>query len=128
MYEAKRFGNGGIDIGKKNPFPYVYHYSFHIINNMWGHIIIRLCPHPPFNAMIILNGHEYVERQARKRGIPFTKEDNCFTDVANATALARIADTMRASCSVGRLADICEPWNCLNRKERVFGMPIRYSR
>jgi len=61
--------------------------------------------------MIILNGHEYVERTARKRGIVFTKEDNCFTDIPNAPALNRCADTMISNNrDGGRLADVCERW------------------
>jgi hypothetical protein len=110
VLEVQRYGNGGINIQKKDPWPYVNHYAFHIIDKQWGHIIIRFCPHPPFNAMIILNGHEYVERQARKQDICFSKEDNCFTHIPNAAALAGIADTMRASSSVGRLVDVCERW------------------
>jgi hypothetical protein len=77
----------------------------------WGHLIIRFCPHPPFNAMIILNGHEYVERSARKRGIEFTKEDNCFVSIPNAPALNRIADSMISNNrDVGRLISVCERW------------------
>lgn len=111
VLEVKRTGKNGMDIRKKKPFPYVYHYSFHIMDAQWGHVIIRFCPHPPFNAMIILNGHEYVERQALTHHIPFTKEDNCFTIVPNAAALKRIADTMTSSDGgVGRLFDVCERW------------------
>ena len=110
VLHVERYGNGGMNIKKKEPWPYVNHYAFHIIDKEWGHVIIRFCPHPPFNAMVILNGHEYVEREALQRRIQFTKEDNCFTGIPNAPALARIADTMRASCSVGRLADVCERW------------------
>lgn len=105
-----RYGKGGIDITKKTPLPYVYHYSFHIIDRQWGHIIIKLCPHPPFNAQIILNGHEYVAREAYQKKIVYTKEGNCFTSISNATDLAGIADTMRASSSVGRLVQVCEQW------------------
>jgi hypothetical protein len=76
----------------------------------WGHMIIKLCPHPPFNAQIILNGHEYMARQAQRCRLAFTKEGNCFTEVTDATGLARIADTMRASSSVGRLVRVCERW------------------
>ncbi|MCR4319173.1 MAG: hypothetical protein NUV74_02410 [Candidatus Brocadiaceae bacterium] len=75
-----------------------------------GHLVIKLCTHPPFTAQIMLNGHEYVAIQARKENISFTKEGNCFTHVGNATGLARVADTMRASCSAGRLVQVCERW------------------
>ena len=108
--DVQQFSSGGINITRKIPQPYVNHYSFHIMDPEWGHITIKLCPHPPFNAQIILNGHEYVAIQAKKKKISFTKEGNCFTNVSDATGLARIADTMRASCSVGQLVQTCERW------------------
>jgi len=89
---------------------YVNQYSFHIMDPEWGHLTFKLCPHPPFNVQVILNGHEYVARQAQKKQIPFRKEGNCFTDISDATGLARVADTMRASSSVGRLVQVCERW------------------
>ncbi|MEW6141500.1 MAG: hypothetical protein AB1733_25030 [Thermodesulfobacteriota bacterium] len=59
---------------------------------------------------MILNGHEYVAHQAQRSKLSFTKEGNCFTEISDATGLARIADTMRASSSVGRLVRACERW------------------
>jgi hypothetical protein len=110
VIEVKRFDNGNIDIRRKLPYPYVNHYSFYIMDPDWGQLIIRLCPHPPFNAQIILNGHEYVARQATQKGIDFIKEGNCFTQVSDAAGLARIADTMRAKSSVGRMVQVCRRW------------------
>jgi hypothetical protein len=106
----ERYGNGGLSITTPKPYHYVNHYSFHIMDPQWGHIIIKLCPHPPFNAMIILNGHEYVAREAQRRHLGFTKEDNCFTEVSDAAAFAQIADTMSASSAGGRLVEVCERW------------------
>lgn len=109
VIEAQRFANNGLNIRKKNTF--VNFYAFHIIDEEWGHIIIRFCPHPPFSAMVILNGHEYVERAAIRQKIEFTKEDNCFTNLSNAPALCRIADSMIGIGSdEGRLRDVCERW------------------
>ncbi|MBI4583262.1 MAG: hypothetical protein HY717_04485 [Planctomycetes bacterium] len=110
VYEVRTFSNGAIDLRKKNPWPYVNQYSFHFMDPEWGHVTIKLCPHPPFSAQIILNGHEYVARQAAKKGIPFTKEGNCFTKVSNAAGLARVADTMTAKSCEGRLVSVCERW------------------
>jgi len=110
IFHVHRFNSGAIDIRTKTPYPYVNHYSFHILDPEWGHLTIKLCPHPPFPAQIMLNGHEYVARQAQKAQLPFTKEGNCFTQVTDAPGLARIADTMRASSSVGRLVRVCERW------------------
>jgi hypothetical protein len=63
----------------KKPWPYVNHYSFHILDSDWGHLTIKMSGHPPFGAQVMLNGHEYVACQARKAGVGFTKQENCFT-------------------------------------------------
>ncbi|MEW6376505.1 MAG: hypothetical protein AB1502_12045 [Thermodesulfobacteriota bacterium] len=108
VFQVHRSNKGITNI--KTKISYVNHYSFHIMDPEWGHLTIKLCPHPPFNAQVILNGHEYVARQAQRSKVSFTKEGNCFTEISDATGLARIADTMRASSSVGRLVQVCERW------------------
>ena len=90
-------------IEPKKPMPYVNHYSFHILDPEWGHITIKISGHPPFPAQVILNGHEYVACQARKAGISFTKEGNCFTQISDAAGLAKIADTLSGQQAIGRL-------------------------
>lgn len=95
---------------RKKPMPYVNHYSFHIVDPDWGHVTIKISGHPPFPAQVILNGHEYVACQARKAGIEFTKEGNCFTQISNAAGLAKIADTLSADEAIGRLSQVCERW------------------
>jgi DNA-binding transcriptional ArsR family regulator len=95
---------------RKKPMPYVNHYSFHILDPDWGHITIKVSGHPPFPAQVILNGHEYVACQARKAGIGFTKEGNCFTHISDAAGLARIADTLSGQRTIGRLSQVCERW------------------
>jgi hypothetical protein len=96
--------------------PYVKHYSFHILDRDWGHLMIKMSGHPPFGAQIILNGHEFVACQAKKGGIPFTKEGNCFTHVSDAAGLGRVADTLSAEPAIGRLKQVCERWiyTCLS--------------
>ena len=107
VYGVRKCSNGQPHLFKRMPRPYVNQYSFHIIDEEWGHVIIKLCPHPPFNAMIILNGHESVARQARRRKIAFTKEGNCFTQVSDAAGLATVADAMSIFGAVGQLARVC---------------------
>ena len=97
-------------IERKKPMPYVNHYSFHILDPDWGHITIKISGHPPFPAQVILNGHEYVACQARKAGIGFTKEGNCFTHISDAAGLAKIADTLSGQRTIGRLSQACERW------------------
>jgi hypothetical protein len=57
-----------------------------------------------------LNGHEYVACQARRKKIDFQKEGNCFTQVADATSLAQVADTLSEERMIGRLTQVCERW------------------
>ena len=64
--------------------------------------------HPPFPAQVMLNGHEYVACQARKAGISFTKEANCFTHISTPAGLAKIADILSQHGTIGRLRRVCE--------------------
>ncbi|MCC7155609.1 MAG: hypothetical protein IT161_13620 [Bryobacterales bacterium] len=102
--------SGKHHLERKKPLPYVNHYSFHILDPDWGHITIKISGHPPFPAQVILNGHEYVACQARKAGIRFTKEGNCFTHISDAAGLAKIADTLSGQRTIGRLSRVCERW------------------
>src|SRR6202022_3393901 len=54
--------------------------------------------------------HEYVACQARKAGISFTKEGNCFTHISDAAGLTKIADTLSEARAIGRLSQVCERW------------------
>ena len=89
----------------------VSHYAFHIMDRDWGHMIVRFCPHPPFNALVILNGHEWVAREAERRRLAFRKRDNCFTELSNARDLGLVAETLNSpESSAGRLVQAPERW------------------
>jgi len=111
VWEAQQTGTGKLgQLVPKDPWPYVNHYSFHILDPDWGHLTIKMSGHPPFGAQVILNGHEYVAAQARKGGVQFTKQENCFTSVDQAARLAKIADTLSQEEAAGRLRQLCERW------------------
>jgi hypothetical protein len=86
----------------------VNHYSFHILDPDWGHVTIEMSGHPPCGPQVILNRHEYVAAQAQKAEVEFTKHENCFPAVSNATGLAKIADTLSEKETAGRLRQVCE--------------------
>jgi hypothetical protein len=109
VWNVQRSKNGKI-VNLERKTPYVNHYYFHIQDPDWGHVTIRMSGHPPFGAQVILNGHEYVACQARKAGLTFQKEDNCFTEVSGVTTLTQIADTLCSSDIVGQLEQICTRW------------------
>jgi hypothetical protein len=111
VWEAQQTGTGKLgQLVPKDPWPYVNHYSFHILDPDWGHITIKMSGHPPFGAQVILNGHEYVAAQAQKAGVKFTKQENCFTTVSNPTGLTKVADTLSQKEAAGRLRQVCERW------------------
>jgi hypothetical protein len=108
IWDVHRYGKGGVDLRRKQS--YVNHYTFHIWDAEWGHVAIRLCGHPPFAAMIMLNGHEYVAAKATEQKVRFGKEGNCFTELADAPGLQLVADTLRSQDAIGRLLQVGERW------------------
>jgi len=111
VWDVQHTKDGRIkNIGRKKHLSFVNHYHFHIMDAEWGHIIIRMCGHLPFSTQVILNGHEYVASHAKKLGIKFTKEDNCFTEIADAAHLCKVADTLSQNGAAGRLSQVCERW------------------
>jgi hypothetical protein len=111
VWEAQMTSTGKLgQLVQKQPWPYVNHYSFHILDPDWGHLTIKMSGHPPFGAQVMLNGHEYVACQAQKAGVGFTKQDNCFTTIDNAAELAQFADTLSQPETAGRLRQLCERW------------------
>ena len=112
VWDVEHTADGRIRrIKRKVPRPWVNHYAFHIMDRDWGHMIVRFCPHPPFNALVILNGHEWVAKEAERRRLAFRKQDNCFTELSNARDLDLVADALSSSeSSVGRLVQAPERW------------------
>lgn len=109
VWKVKRSANGVItNLEKKSE--YVNHYSFHVMDPDWGHVTIKMSGHPPFGAQVILNGHEYVACQARRAGIAFGKDGNCFTAVADPQGLAQVADALSQHAAVGCLGQVCDRW------------------
>jgi hypothetical protein len=110
VWSVRRFGQGGIDLYRAQHRPFVNHFAFHVWDVAWGHLVFKMCGHPPFTVQILVNGHEYVVCLAKKRRLKFRKEDNCFTDFANAAGLRKVADTLRSSDAIGRLQRACVHW------------------
>jgi hypothetical protein len=54
---------GGVIMSLEKKTGYVNHYSFHIMDPAWGHLVVKMSGHPPFGAQVILNG-QYAERPA----------------------------------------------------------------
>lgn len=97
-------------------------------------MMIKMGGHSPFGIQVLLNGREWVERRARQQTISLVKEGNCFVGGSFQT-LDQIADTLRASHAIGRLAKVCDRWvysSCLCfaltlEEQRLSGFRYRYS-
>jgi hypothetical protein len=127
---------GAPHLERTKPWPYVNHYHVHIIDPEWGHLVIKMSGHPPFSVQIMLNGHEWVDRRARKQtdSIALTKEGNCFVG-GSIQAADQLANALRSKSAIGRLAAVCDRWiytSCLCfaldiDEQRRSGFRYRYS-
>ena len=106
VWEVGAFPSGAIDLRPRQPWPYVHYYYFHLIDPDWGHVAIGVCCHPPFRARILLNEHEWLARQATRRGLAHRKLGNCFVDAQDPRALTALADTL----SDQHIRVVCERW------------------
>lgn len=116
-------------------WPLVNHYHFHLIDREWGHIAIKLSGHAPFGANISLNGHEWVQRQAQRRGIAWQRQSNCLVGGSDYAGLEKIAARLDGAGGLARLAAVCERWiysACLcfaltREEQRRSGFHYRFS-
>lgn len=108
VWEAERSASSGSLRNLRRKQAFVNHYAFHFLDPDWGHLTIKMSGHPPFGAMILLNGHEYVAAQAVQAGVAFGKDGNCFTHLSQPRTLAAVADTLAQKQAIGRLLQVCE--------------------
>jgi len=70
------------------------HYYFYIRDEFLGPIIVRVASFFPFQATYWLNGHSFIERELKRAGIGFRKNDNAFLAVDDVAALQAAADRL----------------------------------
>ncbi len=70
------------------------HYYFYLRDEVLGPILVRLASFFPFQATYWLNGHSFIERELKRAGIGFHKNDNAFLAVDNVAALQAAADRL----------------------------------
>jgi hypothetical protein len=109
VWDVKKSTTGALHLERKQPWPYVNHYHFHLIDPEWGHMTIKISGHPPFPVQVIANGHEWVERKARQLPISFEKEGNCFVG-GSLQALDQLAETLCDQRTIGQLTKACDRW------------------
>ena len=115
-----------VNLRHRDPWPHVQHYYFQIMDPDWGHVMVRMCGYPPFGAQVVLNGHEWVQCQARRRGWRFCQEGNCFVEGSDFGKVDRLAVRLLGPELESSLRQVCERWlysGCL-----CFALPVEEQR
>ena len=73
------------------------HYYFYVRDEVLGPIIVRVASFFPFHATYWLNGHSFMERELKRAGIGFRKNDNAFLAVGDVAALQAAADRLSSA-------------------------------
>jgi hypothetical protein len=123
LWEVRRNSQGQITgLRRAEQWPHVQHYYFQIIDPEWGHVVVRLCGYAPWGTQVIVNGHEWVERQARAQKVRVAKAGNCFIEGTNYQAVNRLATELSGADFGQRLEALCARWlysACL-----CFALPV----
>ena len=99
-----------LKIDHQDPWPHVQHYYFQIIDPDWGHTMVRMCGYPPFGAQVVLNGHEWVQRQAHRQHSPVVQEGNCFVAGSDFPAIDLLSGRLLGQELAPSLQAVCERW------------------
>ena len=76
-------------VARKVPQRVLYYY---FLDKELGMIHVRLQSWAPFTCQVYANGHDYVARQLKKKGISFEQVDNAFVQLGDPAAAQRCAD------------------------------------
>jgi hypothetical protein len=76
-------------VSRKVPQRVVYYY---FVDRELGLMHVRLQTWAPFTCQVYANGHDYVARQLKQKGIAFKQVDNVFVELADPAAAQRAAD------------------------------------
>ena len=79
------------------------HYYFYIRDEVLGPLAVCVGSFLPFTITYYLNGHNVIERELRRAGVAFRKNDNAFLWVADRHALQAAADRLSAQIIRKRL-------------------------
>jgi hypothetical protein len=76
-------------VSRQVPQRVLYYY---FLDQELGLMHVRLQTWAPFTCQVYANGHDYVARQLRRKGITFEQIDNAFVQLSDAAAAQRGAD------------------------------------
>jgi hypothetical protein len=110
LWKTTHHPNGQPHLAVMKPWPMVYHLHFHILDEEWGHVCFKISVHPPFGLQVMVNGHDWVMRQARRRKVSYQARGNAFIG-GDFAALDKLAARLREGAELERqLRALCERW------------------
>ena len=75
----------------------VNHFYFYAVDRDFGPFFLKFASYFPYTAKLCLNGHEYVKRQLRQRGIRYEALDNGILSCANPRRVQALCDGLSAA-------------------------------
>ena len=79
-------------MSRKVPQRVLYYY---FLDKELGLMHVRLQTWAPFTCQVYANGHDYVARQLKKKGIAFEQVDNAFVQLGDPAAAQRMRRPLR---------------------------------
>ncbi|HKV42955.1 MAG TPA: hypothetical protein VJX67_27425, partial [Blastocatellia bacterium] len=80
-------------------------YYFYLRDEVLGAMVMRMGTFVPFEASYYLNGHNYIEKELKTKGVKYRKEDNAFLWVEDVEALQSAADSLSGEVIRKRLEE-----------------------
>lgn len=71
------------------------HYYIYWIDEILGLCYLRIPTWAPFRLQGYCNGHDWLERQLKAKGITFRKADNCFVHIGDFEKAQKLAESFR---------------------------------
>ena len=84
----------------------VNQYYFYCVDGDFGPFFIKFSSYFPYNAKLLINGHEYAKRQLDQAGVRYEPLDNGFQSCEDPKRLQRICDGLSAK----KIDDLTRKW------------------
>ena len=101
------------DVATGQPYPWLYRstamvnqFYFYCLDEDFGPFFLKYSTYFPYTGRLCLNGHEYLKRQLKKRGVRFEALDNGLLSCAEPAVAQQICDDLSAE----RIENLFRKW------------------
>jgi hypothetical protein len=100
------------------------HYYIYFIERELGLCYLRIPTWAPFRLQFYCNGHDWLERRMKAKGLRFKKADNCFTHISDFGTAQRLAGELDPRRLHRILDKAAARWVAVHRQ---FGPTLHWS-